>query len=195
MGSRRGLVCSSVNLCEPVESISLAWDLSAAHLRGRAGETAGEQAPDLPFNRAGLLRDAPAARGGKHPQPLGIPWERRGWCFGTRRGVSSQLWGRGRTRSRWGRGRATAPTPGEVAGHQQPLCPSSQAAPSKSRRAPAWPGSTGVSPRVSAAPCVFPSVAGRVPGTHCQGQQHASLGMSRGWGDTGGFYELPFQVS
>lgn len=33
------------------------------HLRGRAGETAGGQAPDLPFNQAGLLWDAPAAQG------------------------------------------------------------------------------------------------------------------------------------
>lgn len=73
MGSRRGLVCLSVNLSEPVESISLAWDLSAVHLRGRAGETAGEQAPDLPFNRAGLLRDAPAARGGETPAAAGNP--------------------------------------------------------------------------------------------------------------------------
>lgn len=63
MGSQWGLVCSSTNLSELVEIISLAWDLSAAHLRGRAGETAGWQATDLPFNRAGLLQDAPAARG------------------------------------------------------------------------------------------------------------------------------------
>lgn len=59
MGSQWGLVCSSTNLSELVEIISL----SAAHLRGRAGETAGWQATDLPFNRAGLLQDAPAARG------------------------------------------------------------------------------------------------------------------------------------
>lgn len=61
------------------------------------------------------------------------------------------------------------------------------AAPSKSRRAPAWPGSMGVSPWVSAAPCVFPSMAGLVPGTHCQRQQHTAPGIHGGWGDTGGF--------
>lgn len=63
-GESAGLVCSSANLPEPVESIALAQDLSAAHLRGRAGETVGGPAPDLPFNWAGLLRDAPAAQGG-----------------------------------------------------------------------------------------------------------------------------------
>lgn len=59
-----GLVCLAANLSKPAESISLAPDLSAAGPQGRAGETAGGQGPDLPFNQAELLWDAPAAWGG-----------------------------------------------------------------------------------------------------------------------------------
>lgn len=61
------------------------------------------------------------------------------------------------------------------------------AAPSKSKGAPAWSGSTGVSLQLGQSPLCFPCMAGQVPGTRCQEQQHVSLGMCRGWGNTSGF--------
>lgn len=159
------MVCSSANLSEPVESTSLARDLSAVHLRGRAGKTAGGQAPDLPFNQAGLLRDAPAARGAN----ASSHWESRGRGESAISGLDagSRPGSGAGAGPRWlqaekGQSHGSSPRRsgwlGWTPATPLPIIP---AAPSKNRQASAWPGSTGVSLSVSVAgaqpPVFFPA--------------------------------------
>lgn len=95
-----GLVCLSANHSKPAESISLARDLSAACPQGRAGETAGGQGPDLPFNQAELLWDAPVAwRGTAEGTGSSI----RKWSFEAHCEVLSQIRGGSSTKAAAGR--------------------------------------------------------------------------------------------
>lgn len=123
-GSWQGLLCLSANLSKPAESISLAQDLSAACPPGRAGETAGGQGPDLPFNQAELLGDAPAARGGNASSRWDlIPLENGVLGLGVGSCPSSGA-GAGQRWLRAGKGQRRSPRRSDevLAGHWQPLC-------------------------------------------------------------------------
>lgn len=134
--------------------------------------------------------------GDKQQQPLGILWERRGWRFGLNAG--SRPGSAAGARLRWlqvqkGQSHSSSPIRGAWLGWTPatPL-PVIPAAPSKSRRAPAWSGSTGVSLQLGQSHLCFPCVAGQVPGTCCQEQQHVSWGCAGAGATPVGFKSCPF---